>query len=134
MRETHDPRSISTRLNTQASSVEAVQGVIDDTANGVGLRIYGGHILVAAGDVNMVNCHVWDYFVLIQLTDAIGFGGDILVRRIGIGYRRRACPPRYSDNSPFGLTNRHQVISGTINMVGCSFTATVLFAKCVGVP
>ena len=72
--------------------------MIDDTANGVGLRIYGGHILVAAGDVNIVNCHVWDYFVLIQLTDAIGFGGDILVRRIGIGYRRRACPPRHSDN------------------------------------
>jgi hypothetical protein len=27
--------------------------------------------------------------------------------------------------------NYHQVIGGTINMVGCTFTATVLFAKCV---
>jgi hypothetical protein len=64
---------------TQASSPEAVQGAIEDTASGIGLRIYGGHILLAAGTVNMVNCHIWDNIVLVQLTDALAFGGDILV-------------------------------------------------------
>lgn len=55
-------------------------GAIDDTRNFVGFRLYGGHIMLVDGRVNMLNCHVWDYFVLIQFTDALSIGGDILVR------------------------------------------------------
>lgn len=55
-------------------------GAIEDTRNAVGVRLYGGHILIATGEVNMVNCHIWDALILLQLTDAIAIGGDLLVR------------------------------------------------------
>lgn len=57
-----------------------MQGAIDDTFDGVGFRIYGGHVLLVTGEVNMFNCHVWDYIILVQLTDVLVVGGDVLVR------------------------------------------------------
>lgn len=128
--------SMDTTLNTQANSLEAVQGAIDDTFNGIGFRLYGGHILLVAGEVNMFNCHIWDYFILIQLTDVVVVGGDVLVSvrsrnwaELSSGGSHRLTDPSLSFARVW-----LQVVGGVINMVGCSYTASVLFTKCVVCP
>lgn len=40
-----------------ASTAENMQGAVEDTVNGVGLRIYCGNICVADSDVILLNCH-----------------------------------------------------------------------------
>lgn len=70
------------RHNTiQSSSLEVVQVAIEDTMNAVGFRLYGGHVLVATGEVNMLNCHFWDLGILLPLTDVVAVGGDLLVSK-----------------------------------------------------
>lgn len=89
-------------IQIQAGSVEAVEAAIDDTRNGVGIRLYGGHILVATGEVNMLNCHFWDLAILLPLTDIVAIGGDLLVRAacrdmahaMGVASRSLLPPPR----------------------------------------
>ena len=38
---------------------------------GVGIRIYGGHVLMAGGDVNFVNCHVFNAAPFVPIVDQV---------------------------------------------------------------
>jgi hypothetical protein len=53
---------------------------IEQTMTLVGIRIWGGHVLVAGGTVTFNGCIFYDLELLTPLSDRIYFGGDVLVR------------------------------------------------------
>ena len=95
----------------KATSPESVQAGIESTLQGVGGRVYGGHIFMASGNLRRYSfstlsatlaiyllpvylhiyathvsigldaCHFWDAVTFVPLTDQILVGGDILVSR-----------------------------------------------------
>jgi hypothetical protein len=62
-----------------ANTPESVQSAITATLQGIGGRIYGGIIFIAAGSVSITNCHFWSTSILLPVTDQIVVGGDILM-------------------------------------------------------
>jgi hypothetical protein len=52
---------------------------IEQTVNLVGIRIWGGHVLVADGTVTFNGCIFYDLELLTPFSDRIYFGGDVLV-------------------------------------------------------
>jgi len=52
---------------------------IEQTINLIGLRIWGGHVLVAGGDVSFNGCIFYDLELLTPFSDRIYFGGDVCV-------------------------------------------------------
>jgi hypothetical protein len=55
---------------------ESIQGAIEDTLNFVGGRIYGGHVFVAAGNVNFFGCNFWDSALVLPLTDQVSLSSS----------------------------------------------------------
>ena len=52
---------------------------IRQTLNFIGIRIWGGHVLVAGGDVSFNGCIFYDLELLTPFSDRIYFGGDVCV-------------------------------------------------------
>jgi hypothetical protein len=42
-------------------------------------RVYGLHIFVAGGDLDVTLCHFWNSAILLPVTDQIVYGGDTMV-------------------------------------------------------
>lgn len=82
---------------------ESVAAAMEATARGVGSRVWGGHVFVAAGRVDFIFCHFWDTAILVPLTDQLIFGGDVLV------------------------------VAGEARFDGCSFTQTTIFGSAIAV-
>ena len=82
-----------------ANTPQSVENAITATLNFVGGRIYGGHVFVAAGNVNFFGCNFWDTTLVLPLTDQVSIGGDVLQ------------------------------VGGNVFFTGCIFTATLLFGN-----
>lgn len=75
--------SIHAHTHTHARTHNYLQDVmvaIEQTMTLVGIRIWGGHVLVAGGTVTFNGCIFYDLELLTPLSDRIYFGGDVLVR------------------------------------------------------
>lgn len=75
--------SIHAHARTHARTPNYLQDVmvaIRQTMTLVGIRIWGGHVLVAGGTVTFNGCIFYDLELLTPLSDRIYFGGDVLVR------------------------------------------------------
>jgi hypothetical protein len=58
---------------------------INQTLNLIGIRIWGGHVLVFDGVVTFNGCIFYDLELLTPFSDRIYFGGDVLVRALCVG-------------------------------------------------
>lgn len=99
---------------------------IQQTMTLVGIRIWGGHVLVAGGTVTFNGCIFYDLELLTPLSDRIYFGGDVLVRGgwiecVGSSFVHTLSHARAQTHKQM------KVLAGTVYFTGCAwFYTTVL--------
>eukprot|EP00624_Nannochloropsis_granulata_P000570 evm.model.NODE_12231_length_13929_cov_59.199226.2 len=109
-------------FTSDQTSLEDIQAAIRLTVNLIGLRIWGGHVLVAGGDVSFNGCIFYDLELLTPFSDRIYFGGDVCVLA-GMEFNAAAA---------FSGAGQAFLVCGGVQIVtGCSFSyfsATQFFA------
>jgi len=66
-------------FTSDQTDLDDVMVAIEQTLNLIGIRIWGGHVLVAGGDVSFNGCIFYDLELLTPFSDRIYFGGDVCV-------------------------------------------------------
>ena len=77
-------------------TLQGLQAALDQTFDQVTVRVYGGHIFAVNGNINFINCLIYDLTILYPLTNFVIIGGDVLN------------------------------LAGTVNFIGCTWFETTL--------
>jgi hypothetical protein len=76
---THTHTHTGVYFTSDQTDWEDVQVAIEQTTQLIGIRMWGGHVLVADGDVSFNGCVFYDLEMLTPFSDRIYFGGDVTV-------------------------------------------------------
>lgn len=137
-----NPTTTPPPKNITKNQRQEVTNTIELTQSQIAMRIYGGHVFMAGGTLNFVNCMFWDFELLIPLIDRMRIGGDVLVRCVcllefgcfGSGHTHILLSPTRPTNeknnqSPsfFPLTTCcFKILAGTATFTGCLWSCTTL--------